>query len=140
MKGHPIALLVAGMMLVFAAALNAGSLENQGRAWLDAQKEPAAINVNGSWKSEEFGSIHLRQDATSRDVNGVAGSYELTGVVSGKHLYLLFTTGSTVEYCAVLTSENDGSMDGSYSNRVSRLKHGRGLCQASSRPMYMSKK
>ena len=140
MKQSLCRLLVAGFVLVFATALTAGTLENQGKAWLDAQKDPAAINVDGTWISEEFGDLHLSQDTGSRDVRGVGGGYGLTGVVSGKSLYLLFTSGRTVEYCAILNSGSGNSLAGTYSNRLSRLRFGAGLCQGKSRPMYMSKK
>ena len=115
-------------------SLSAGTVEDQGKAWLDAQKDPAAINV------DEFGDLHLSQDAGSRDVQGAGGGYGLMGIVSGKSLYLLFTSGRTVEYCAVLSSGSGNSLSGTYSNRVSRLRFGSGLCQEKSRRMYMSKK
>lgn len=132
-------LLFVCAMLSSATILSAGTLEKEGRAWLDAQKDSAAINVDGTWDSE-FGDLHLIQSAGSRDVNGVGGGYGLAGVVSGKRLYLLFTSGRTVEYCAVVTSGSGNSMAGSYSNRLSRLRFGAGLCQEKNRPMYMTKK
>ena len=121
-------------------SLSAGTVEDRGKAWLDAQKDPAAINVDGTWISDEFGDLHLSQDAGSRDVQGAGGGYGLMGIVSGKSLYLLFTSGRTVEYCAVLSSGSGNSLSGTYSNRVSRLRFGSGLCQEKSRRMYMSKK
>jgi len=127
-------------MFVFAASLNAGTMEKEGKAWLDTQKDPAAINVDGTWNSDEFGDLHLSQNVGSRDVSGVGAGYGLAGVVSGKRLYLLFTSGRTVEYCAVLTSGSGNSLAGSYSNRLSRLRFGAGLCQEKSRSMYMTKK
>jgi hypothetical protein len=140
MKRFVISAVLFSLCLAFPDSLISGTLGNQGKEWLDAQKEPAAINVNGAWETDEFGPLHLRQDAGSRDVNGIGGSYELSGVVSGKRLYLLFLTGHTVEYCAVLTFENESSMDGTYSNRVSRWNHGERPCQEKSRPMYLTKK
>jgi hypothetical protein len=135
--------MIAVLLLIciaFPTTLNAGTVNNQGKAWLDAQKDPAAINVDGTWNSDEFADLHLSQDAGSRDVSGVGAGYRLTGVVNGKRLYLLFTSGRTVEYCAVLTSGSGNSLVGSYSSKVSRLEFGAGLCQEKSRPMYMSKK
>jgi len=119
----------------------AGSLENQGKAWLDAQTEPAAINVSGNWDSE-FGNMHFLQVPGSREVSGIGGGYELTGVVSGKRLFLLFSIGGSVDYCATMSYESDSSLIGTYSNRVSRHQSKKGLCQGpeKSRPIYMSKK
>ncbi|MGD0681483.1 MAG: hypothetical protein ABR990_05485 [Terracidiphilus sp.] len=127
-------------LLVFATSLNAGTLENQGKAWLDAQKDPAEINVNGNWDSREFGSLSLAQTAGSRDVSGNGGGYNLTGVVSGKSLYLIFSTkGGTADYCAVVTAESDTILSGEYFNRLSRLRFGAGLCQQHGRKLHMTK-
>jgi hypothetical protein len=148
MKRSVSGLLVAGFVLAFATALNAGTLEKEGQAWLDAQKEPAAINVSGTWDSER-GVLSLGQNTGSRDVNGSGGGYELTGVVSGKRLYLLFSNpvgllhlgqNNTVDYCAILSSESNNSLTGSYSARQTRLRFGKGLCQEKSKKMYMRKR
>lgn len=135
-----LVVLVAFLLLCLTPHLNAGKLEDQGKAWLDAQNDPAAINVDGTWVSDAFHDLHLSQDTGSRDVQGVGGGYGLTGVVSGKSLYLLFTSGRTVEYCAVLKSGSGNSLMGTYSDRVTRLRFGLGLCQVKGRPMFMSKK
>src|ERR1035437_371347 len=133
MKKSLCRLLVAGFVFIFATALTAGTLEKQGKAWLDAQKDPAAINISGTWSSE-FGELRLDQAAASRDVSGTGGGYELTGVVSGKRLYLLFATHrGTVDYCAIVSSESDNVLTGDYHSRTSRL--GSGLCQEKSRRM-----
>jgi hypothetical protein len=133
--------LFAAELLLLSLIAFAANVEDVGKAWLDAQKDPPAINVNGVWSSEEWGDLHLTQAQGSRDVTGDSGGYELTGVVSAKRLFLLFHTGhGTVDYCATLSPEADNALRGSYSNRVSRLKFGHGLCQDKSRPMHMAKK
>jgi hypothetical protein len=115
-------------------------LEDQGKAWLDAQKDPAAINVSGTWDSE-FGDLHLKQAEGSREVAGDGGGYDLSGVVSGKSLYLLFATHhGTVDYCAVADFQSDSVLTGKYYNRLSRLRFGAGLCQEKSRPLNMRKR
>ena len=126
-------LSVAGLVLVCAAALNAGSLEKQGKDWLDKQTDPAAINVSGTWSSE-FGELRLDQ------VTG-SGGYNLDGVVSGKRLYLLFATNhGTVDYCAIVSFESDGVLSGEYYSRLSRLRMGTGLCQEKSRRLLLHKR
>jgi hypothetical protein len=95
---------------------------DRGKAWLDAQKDPPAVNVSGAWNSEEWGDFRLIQAQGSRNVSGDAPGYELTGVVSGKRLFLLFHTGKgKVEYCATLNSEADNKLSGGYADRVTRL-------------------
>jgi hypothetical protein len=140
MKKYLRGFLIGGFALVLVTSLGAGTLENQGKAWLDAQKNPAAVNVSGTWGSE-FGDLHLKQAEGGRDVEGNGGGYELTGVVSGKSLYMLFSTHhGTVDYCAVANSENDTVLTGRYYNRLSRLRFGDGLCQEKSRALNMRKK
>jgi hypothetical protein len=141
MKRNLMKRLMVTALLVcisFPSFLIAGTVEKEGKAWLDAQKDPPAINVNGTWDSEEWGVLHLTQAEGSREVTGSGAGYGITGVVSGKRLFLLFTTKSTVEYCATLDTKGDNSFTGGYANRKSRLKGG--LCQESTRPMNMTKK
>jgi hypothetical protein len=140
MKKSLFVLLTMSLVLLFATSLSAGTLNGRGKAWLDAQTDAPAMNVDGTWNSDVFNDIHLVQAVGSRDVIGVGYGYSLTGVVSGKRLYLLFTSGNTVEFCAVLNSGSDGSLMGSYSSKVTRLRFGAGLCQGYSRPMFMTKK
>ena len=138
MKRLAAAVVLLVLCISFPASLTAGNMENEGKGWLDAQKDPPAMNVNGIWDSDEWGVFHLTQAEGSREVSGSGGGYGITGVVSGKRLFMLFTTDRTVEYCATLSSDSDHSLAGSYSSRKSRLK--RGLCQEKTRPMYMTKK
>ena len=134
-------LTIAATLLFCVAlplSLGAAKVEVEGKAWLDAQKDPAAVNVNGPWTSEEWGTLHLIQAEGSRDVGGNGGGYEITGVVSGKRLFMLFSSNHTVEYCATLSPNGDNSFAGTYADRKSRLHSG--LCQEKSRPMNMSRK
>lgn len=138
MKQLTSALTLLLLCMSFSISLTAAKVEVEGKAWLDAQKDPPAMNVNGAWESEEWGSFRLTQAEGSRDVSGNGGGYDITGAVSGKRLFLLFSTRHTVEYCATLSPNGENSLTGTYSNRKSRLKSG--LCQESSRPMNMTKK
>jgi len=122
----------------FPLSLTAAKVEAEGKAWLDAQKDPPAINVNGAWDCEEWGSFHLIQAEGSREVKGNGAGYEVTGVVSGNSLFMLLVSKDTVQYCATLSANGDNSLIGNYSNRKSRLHSG--LCQEKSRPMNMTKK
>lgn len=138
MKRLAFVLIVLLLGISFPTSLGAAKVEVEGKAWLDSQRDPAEINVNGVWDSEEWGTFHLKQSEGSRDVSGNGGGYDLTGVVSGKRLFLLFSEKHTVEYCATLSADGENSLIGTYSNRKSRLHSG--LCQESSRPMNMKRK
>ncbi len=140
MKKFFFALFVACFVLISVPVLSAGTLDNRGKAWLDAQKDPPVINVSGIWDSD-FGVMRLEQAEGSRDVSGTEGKYELKGVVSGKMLYLLFGTGhGTVDYCAVLSASSSKALIGDYHYRNTRLKFGAGLCQEKGYSMSMTKK
>jgi hypothetical protein len=122
----------------FPTSLAATKGEVEGKAWLDAQKDPAAINVNGTWDSEEWGTFHLLQSEGSRDVSGNGAGYEITGVVSGKRLFMLFVARRAVNYCATMGPNGENSLIGTYSSRRSLLHSG--ACQEKTRPMNMTKK
>jgi len=116
-------------------------LGDRAKSWLDSQREAPAINVNGDWESEVWGDLRLNQVQGSREVSGNTSSYDLTGVVSGKRLFLLFhSSGGKIDYCATLNSEAGNKLSGGYSSRVTRLRFGHGLCQEKSRPMQIVKK
>ena len=132
--------LTTGLLLLSLVAF-AAKVEDRGKEWLDAQKDPPAVNVSGDWNSPEWGAFHLTQAQGSRDVSGNAPGYEVVGAVSGKKLFMLFATKSgNIDYCATLSSENDNTLTGTYSDRVTRLRFGHGLCQEKSRPIHMTKK
>ena len=138
MKRLTYAVTLLLLCISFPTSLTAAKVEVEGKAWLDSQKDPAAINVNGTWDSDEWGTFHLVQTEGSREVSGNGGGYEITGVVSGKRLFILFSEKHTVEYCATLSPNGENNLAGTYSNRKSRLHSG--LCQESSRPMNMTRK
>jgi hypothetical protein len=138
MKQLTFAVTLLLLCISFSTSLAAAKVEVEGKAWLDSQKDPAEMNVNGAWDSEEWGAFRLIQAEGSREVSGNGGGYDITGVVSGKHLFLLFSSHDTVDYCATLSPTGENNLAGTYSNRKSRLHSG--LCQESSRQMIMSKK
>jgi hypothetical protein len=137
MKQLTFAVTLLLLCFSFPTSVAAAKVEVEGKAWLDAQKDPAEINANGAWNSDEWGAFHLIQAEGSREVSGNGGGYDITGVVSGKHLFMLFSEKHTVEYCATVSPTGENTLAGTYSDRKSRLHSG--LCQESSRPMNMKK-
>jgi hypothetical protein len=113
-KHFPLLLSVC-MVFVLAVNLNAKDLDTKGKAWLGAHSDAAAVNVNGSWHAKEWGKIVLIQAQGSRDVTGDGDGWDITGVVSGKQIFLLFSHKGKVNYSAELTSQDDNSLKGSYS-------------------------
>jgi hypothetical protein len=126
--------------LFLAIPAFAGKVENQGREWLDEHKDSPQVNVTGTWESPDWNTVTLTQAEGSRDVSGTDKKFDLTGVVSGNNLYLLFAhSNGSVGFCATLTSGSDGGLTGMYSYRVTRLKLGHGLCQSKGYRLRMKK-
>ena len=115
MKKSPFLLLAVSVVLMLVVGLSAKNLDTKGKAWLDAHSEAAAINVNGNWHAKEWGKVVLNQAQGSRDLTGRGDGWDITGVVSGKQVFLLFSNQGTVVYSAELTSESETSLNGSYS-------------------------
>jgi hypothetical protein len=138
MKRPMIAATLLLACISFSTSLTATKGEVEGKAWLETQKDPAEINVKGTWESEEWGTFHLMQTDGSREVSGNGGGYEITGVVSGKRLFMLFFSRRALDYCATLSPNGENGLIGTYSGRRTLLHSG--LCQEKSRPMNMTKK
>ena len=115
MKKHFSLLLTVAVVLILAVGLSAGDLDTKGKTWLDAHSETASINVNGDWHAKEWGTIVLIQSQDSRNVTGDGDGWDITGVVSGKQVFLLFSHKGKVNYSAELTPQPDNSLNGSYS-------------------------
>ena len=120
------------MVLFLAAPMVAGDLATKGKAWLDPHTQPATINVNGEWHETEWGLVVLNQAQGSRDVTGRGDGWDITGVVSGNQVFLLFTHKDKVNYSATLTSDGDKSLKGSYSRGFMGEK-------TKTRPMHLIK-
>lgn len=82
--------------------------------------EPARINITGKWQDPDEGNTyfgwgggHLRQEGNK--VSGAIGNYNVNGVVSGKTVYLIFSTGGIVYYKARLEIFQD-LLAGNYFN------------------------
>jgi hypothetical protein len=107
-------LLPVGMVLLLVTSLNAKDLEAKGKEWLDTHSGAPAINVTGNWHEKSWGTVVLHQAPDGRDVTGDGDGWDITGVVSGKQVFLLFSHKGKVNYSAQLTSEGDSSLNGSY--------------------------
>ncbi len=115
MKRFLCSFLLIVAILAFASSANArNSLDTRGKKWLDARSDPALINVDGNWFAKDWGQIVLNQARNSRDVTGNDDGWDITGVVSGKQLFLLFSSRGGVVYSAVLTGDGEMSLDGHY--------------------------
>jgi len=122
----------AAVVLILSVGLSAKDLDTKGKAWLDAHSEAAAVNVNGNWHEKDWGAVVLLQAEGSRDVTGDGDGWAITGVVSGKQIFLLFSQKGSVAYTAELTWESDKSLNGSYAKGFMEEKK-------KNRPMHLIK-
>ena len=73
--------------------------------------KPPETNVTGRWRDTQgsgfftWGEGHLHQEQNK--IRGVIGDYNITGVVSGKTVYLVFMYGGRVYYTARLEMFQD---------------------------------
>jgi hypothetical protein len=132
MKKSFSVLLPVGMVLILAIGLSAKNVDTKGKTWLDAHSEAAAVNVNGEWHDKQWGKVVLNQAEGGRDVTGRGDGWDITGVVSGKKVFLLFSSRGTVNYSAELIAESDKSLNGFYSKGFMGAK-------TTGRPMHLTK-
>ena len=132
MKKHISLFWPVAVVLILSVGLSAKDLDTKGKAWLDVHSEAAAVNVNGNWHEKDWGAVVLLQAEGSRDVTGDGDGWAITGVVSGKQIFLLFSQKGSVAYTAELTWESDKSLNGSYAKGFMGEK-------TKNRPMHLIK-
>jgi hypothetical protein len=106
------ALLV--MVFAFSVLLHGQVEEKDGKAWLDAYTAPPQMNVTGIWDGGDWGLVSLNQHQGGRRIIGTADSWDVTGIVSGKNVYLLIWKKDTVAFSAKLTIEGPSQLTGVY--------------------------
>ncbi len=88
------------------------------KAWLALHSDPAEINVDGLWDSNEWGKVLFHQAKGSREVTGTADNWEVQGVVSHKSVYIAFSYQGTLTYTAEVTLNDLEALTGSYSKGI----------------------
>lgn len=116
-------LLLLGCLILYPSRMLAKDKENEAKTWLASYTEPAQINVDGIWHSDDWGTVILHQPKDLREVTGTADNSEIKGVVSGKTLYLAFLWQDrhgnlSKVYTATLTLSNDGDLRGRYARGI----------------------
>ena len=120
----PVLALVFVSGCSFVREVNAGRYNENtktGLAWLSDQFDPAGMNVGGHWTSVDWGEGNLSQ--SGRNVSGKLGDYDVRGVVSGNHAYLLISEGGWNYYCAVLENPAPGLLTGHFSRSIPFVKN-----------------
>jgi hypothetical protein len=90
----------------------------QTKAWLDSKAGPSKIELTGKWDSGPlagggWGEGNFTQQGSH--FSGTLGLYSVDGVVNGKEVFMVMSSGNTV-YTAHLTRTGEGTFTGKYVN------------------------
>jgi len=108
-------LIVIISTTLFISAASAQRVEKEGKAWLDTCPDAAAtMNVTGVWNDPKWGNISLNQHQDSRRVIGSGDGWDISGVVSGNSVCLLFSFRDKISFSAKLTAEGTTQLNGTY--------------------------
>jgi hypothetical protein len=95
-------------------------IDAAGNAWLDAHKDAPEIDINGEWHEHVWGTVRLRQEASTGELVGRSADYDMIGVVSGKKAYLIFANKGATNYSAVVSLEGGNRLEGKYASGIMR--------------------
>ncbi len=112
--------IAALLALLFTCTIlpHAQISESDGKAWLEANTAPPAMNVTGIWDGGDWGTVTLTQRQGGRKVIGTADSWDVTGVVSGNTVYLVIWKRDKVAFTAKLTLDNSSQLTGVYAKSI----------------------
>jgi len=107
-------LIVMTSTALLVSTASGQSVEREGKAWLESCPDAPALNVTGIWKDPKWGNLTLNQHQDSRVVIGSGDGWDISGVVSGKSVCLLFSHHDKISFSAVLKAEGDNELSGDY--------------------------
>jgi hypothetical protein len=110
--------IVAGLVLWVPSGMLAKDNPNDAKSWLAAHSDPAEIDVDGAWNSDEWGMLLLHQAKGAREVTGTSDNWEIEGVVSGKKVFLAFLSKGQLAYTAEVAQNEAGTLTGSYAKGI----------------------
>jgi hypothetical protein len=112
------AAITVGLVLCAPSGMLAKDKLGGAKSWLAAHSDPAEINVDGAWDSEQWGTVLLHQTRGAREVTGTSDNWEIEGVVSGKKVYLVFFSKGELAYTAEVALSEAGTLTGSYAKGI----------------------
>lgn len=125
-------LILAALLLAGTGLMHGQKVNKEGAEWLSRFSEPASTNVSGDFTDKGWGKVTLTQAQGSREVTGTGDGWQITGVVSGKKVYLLFADKGKINYSAELDIESERSLLGRYANGMMTPK-------SKTRPMHLTR-
>jgi hypothetical protein len=112
MKIFKICLLALFTLSVVQCGSRMARIEKEGLAWLQQQPiQQPEIKIESIWISPEWGSLVLKQDGEK--LKGSGDGWDISGLVSGKEIRLVFHYQGEVNYSAILKPE-DSKLVGYY--------------------------
>jgi hypothetical protein len=112
LTGSALAVIIS--TILFISPLFGQKVDKEGKAWLEACPDAAAVNVTGLWKDPKWGVLSLSQHQDSREVLGAGDGWNISGVVSGNSVCLLFSDHGRIAYSAKLTADGSTQLSGEY--------------------------
>jgi hypothetical protein len=118
LTGLPLATIFS--ITFFLSTASAQKVDKEGKAWLEKCSDASTLNVEGQWRDPDSYSIHtwnnvsLSQNQDSRQITGSGDDYEVTGVVSGNTVCLLFSYEGRILFSAKLTARTPVELVGGY--------------------------
>ncbi|MGD0681482.1 MAG: hypothetical protein ABR990_05480 [Terracidiphilus sp.] len=106
------------LVFAFSVLLHGQTDEREGKSWLDTNTAPPQMNVTGIWDGGDWGMVSLNQHQGGRRIIGTADSWDVTGIVSGKTVYLLIWKKDKVAFSARLTIEGSSQLTGVYAKGI----------------------
>lgn len=118
--------MTVGFVLLLPCRLWAGGNLDEAKTWLAAHTDAAEINVDGTWLSNQWGTVLLHQAKGAREVTGTADNWEIQGVVSGKKVFLIFVflSKGKLGYAAEAALNDPGTLAGTYAKGILRSDSG----------------
>jgi hypothetical protein len=107
-------ILILWLLIAWAAAGCTQPTESWStvRAWLNARKGPASMNISGVWKSTKWGAAYFRQ--WGNEVRGKLGAYRVFGTINGYTLSLAIYYSGALYYTATLRLDKRHVLYGNY--------------------------
>jgi hypothetical protein len=116
-------LVVLGCLVLSPSRMLAEDKEGEVKSWLAPYTDPAQINVDGVWWSDDWETVILHQAKDAREITGTTNNSVIEGVVSGNAIYLALVWhdrhGKVSKiYTASLTLGADGDLSGRYARGI----------------------
>jgi len=92
--------------------------QDPGLAWLSQFKDDAELQLNGAWKSYDWGTFSFNQEEGKKEIKGKTDEYDIIGTVSGTDIYLVLYYKSKVNFTMILKPFGTSQLLGEYTKGI----------------------